>query len=153
MDEKLLPQGTIECDAVTVHPPPTAVGVGGGFPCQAGPAGFTILLFKFDGNQSVNFVFACLLCLSMSISVCWQGCSTAGGQQGLKDARTSLVTNLFRVFDLLPEHEQTLSFSFACKQVAAIDSRGSDDWGSLQLVLGIACTWKRLPHFWDPSRR
>ena len=43
MKEKLLPRGTIECDAVTVHPPPTAVGVGGGFPCPAGHARFIVM--------------------------------------------------------------------------------------------------------------
>ena len=36
MLEKMLPEGIIECDVVTVKPPPKCRGVGGGFPCQAG---------------------------------------------------------------------------------------------------------------------
>ena len=72
MKERLLPQGTIECDAVTVHPPPTAVGVGGGFPCQAGPAGFIILSFKFDGEPICLFLLShfCSGYLKMFVHLC-----------------------------------------------------------------------------------
>ena len=43
MDEGLLPKGSIQCDARTAKPPPTARGVGGGFPCQAGFSFFSQL--------------------------------------------------------------------------------------------------------------
>ena len=48
MDEKLLPEGTIECDVVTVKPPRKTRGAGGGFPCQAGQVISNLYVFVFQ---------------------------------------------------------------------------------------------------------
>ena len=67
-----------------------AVGVGGGFPCQA--------CFHTTGAVKLDI-----------LSSPWQGISQAGHQAGLADERSALLREMFRIYDTLPEERQGAS--------------------------------------------
>lgn len=83
MSEGLLHHGPVFPDVQDFHGGDLpAAGVAGGFPCQADSIFLHVWSFRCS--------FAC------------QGVSTAGKQLGLSDARTGLLSHVFRIYDSLP---------------------------------------------------
>lgn len=95
MAENLLPKGKIWEDVTTMDASnSTAVGAGGGFPCQAG---FVC--------QMLFYVFLHIV----QTSIVCEGVSCGGAQRGLLDSCSALVRWIFHVFDSLPTKQQPCS--------------------------------------------
>ena len=100
MSEGLLHKGKIWEDVTTMDASnSSAVGAGGGFPCQAGDVfsrWFSIVLSNW-----LNF--------SVQTSIVCQGVSCGGLQEGLNDDRSALVVHTFRTYDSLPRKQRPCS--------------------------------------------
>lgn len=82
MREKLLPEAELAWSVETYDGGDTsAVGAGGGFPCQAGCQDFMLTI--------------------VMVCVWLQDISQAGGQEGLGGSRSVLCKHTFRVYDTL----------------------------------------------------